>query len=114
MVEQLVFSGFVVAHDLTDVWAGRHRFVASEAVVAADIGDGLVLLNVDTGVYYGLNVVGASSWRLLAEGKSAEAVLASLLREYDVDEDRLRTDLDRLFADLVRCGLVRLLDDDAS
>lgn len=103
-----------MVNELTGVWSDRRNYVVNEAVVAADVGDELVLLDIDTGVYFGLGAVGSSTWRLLTNGVSTEEIVASLLREYDVEEGRLRADLVKLFAELVERGLVHPADDRAS
>lgn len=67
-----------------------------------------VLLNVKTGVYYGLDEVGTRMWTLLAEHREVEKTCAILLDEYEVTEDRLREDLWGLIEQLNRKGLVEV------
>jgi hypothetical protein len=74
-----------------------------EDVMFRDLGGEAVILNLTTGKYYGLDDVGTRMWALLAEHGRIELVFQSLLKEYDVDGDRLQQDLfalvDRLAAD---------------
>lgn len=69
-----------------------------------------VLLNVKTGVYYGLDEVGTRMWSLLAEHGEVEDVCRALLEEYDVTEDRLRGDLLGLIQQLREKGLVQVYE----
>ena len=72
-----------------------------ENVVVRELAGEAVLLHLGTGVYFGLDAVGARIWQLLAERQDTEAVLTLLLQEYDVDEFQLRLDLDALIAELI-------------
>jgi hypothetical protein len=65
-----------------------------------------VLLQLDTGVYYGLDDVGTRVWQLIVELGDLEAVLEVLLSEYDVERERLEADIERLVGELEVKGLV--------
>ncbi len=77
-----------------------------ETTLFTDLGGEAVLLNLESGTYYSLDEVGTRMWNLLAADGRPESVVAALLAEYDVAEDRLREDLEALVADLARAGLV--------
>jgi hypothetical protein len=76
------------------------------AVVFAELGDEAVLLNTDSGVYFGLDGVGTRIWTLLAEGMSEEQIHAQLLTEYAVDADQLGRDIAHLLRRLQDGGLL--------
>jgi hypothetical protein len=67
-----------------------------------------VILNYQSGVYYGLNPVGARIWELIQESKTAPEVHQELLSEYEVDSDRCWNDVLRLLAELQQAGLIEL------
>ncbi|MEK6633437.1 MAG: PqqD family protein [Nitrospirota bacterium] len=71
-----------------------------------DIADEAVVLNLSTGIYFGLDSVGTRIWHLLAEHGSSEPVVNALLAEYDVEEGRLRRDVEALIQQLLDKGLV--------
>jgi Coenzyme PQQ synthesis protein D (PqqD) len=66
------------------------------------VGEEGVLLNLQTGMYLGLNLVGSRMWNVLGTAGSIQAAYDELLQEYDVEPAQLRTDLeefiDTLFA----------------
>ena len=66
------------------------------------VGEEAVLLNLDTGRYLGLNLVGSRIWNVLGTAGSIQAAYDELLQEYEVEPAQLRTDLeefiDALFA----------------
>ena len=67
-----------------------------------------VLLNLQTGKYFGLDEIGTRMWMLLSENGSVEPVIQALLTEYDVEEEKLRHDLSDLIERLAQNGLVKL------
>jgi len=64
-----------------------------------------VLLNLKTGVYFGLNPVATRMWQLIAERRPLARVLDTLLREYEVDRAVLESDLLELGRQLCANGL---------
>jgi len=75
-------------------------------VVFRELGGETVLLNLRTGVYYGLNETGAAMWSQLVECRDPARVLAALARDYAIAPDRLARDLKELIAALTEKGLL--------
>ncbi len=90
-----------------------HRPVVSDSVVCAELDGEAVLLNVDSGIYYGLNVLGTRIWQLLVEGLDEEAIHRQLLDEYDVDRTQLQTDVSDFLAALIARGLLHVASENA-
>lgn len=80
-----------------------------DAVLSQQLANETVLLNLDTGTYFGLDPVGSRMWQLLQEHGQLQRVLAALLEEFDVDEQRCRTDLRQLASTLCSHGLLELV-----
>ena len=76
------------------------------SVIYRELDGEVVLLNLQSGVYYGLDAVGSRVWQLLMQSRGVDEVCAILLDEYDVDTETLRADVDRLVDDLSDKGLV--------
>ena len=72
------------------------------------LGDEAVILNVGSGVYFGLDTVGTRMWQLMSEHGSTDKVVATMLNEYEVEEAQLRADLDKLIEQLSEKGLVKV------
>jgi len=73
-----------------------------------DVGGESVILDLESGRYFGLNSMGARMVALLSTSDSIQAAHESLLREYDVDSKRLRQDLDNLIQQLLEHGLIEV------
>ena len=61
--------------------------------ISADLADEVAILNLKSGVYFGLNPVGSSIWRLIQEPTRVAEIRDALIREYDVDPERCEQDL---------------------
>ena len=82
------------------------EITANQCVVFAELGDEAVLLNTDTGVYFGLDAVGTRIWKLLVDGATAPRIQESLLAEYAVAPERLHKDIAGFVQQLEQQGLV--------
>ncbi|MGE0039649.1 MAG: PqqD family protein [Vicinamibacterales bacterium] len=74
-------------------------------VVFRALGTEAIILNLDSGVYFGLNEVGARIWTLLLEHDLA-ATVATLTAEYDAPAADIERDVLALVDQLVAKGLV--------
>ena len=81
-----------------------------DGIVFQSLQDELVLLNLQTGVYFGLNEVGARIWQLIQAHQSAPLsnVRDALVDEYDVRQDRCTGDLLKLVARLEENRLLEI------
>jgi hypothetical protein len=82
-------------------------FTVPDDVVFRELSGESVLLNLESGIYFGLDAVGTRAWQLMVEHGRLDRVLEELLAEYDVPADTLRHDLIDLFVQLTHHGLVR-------
>jgi hypothetical protein len=87
----------------------RTRIVASPDVVHRELDGEAVLLNLETGMYFGLDEVATRLWQCLGEAIDLGRIHQALLDEYDVVPDRLEADLIRLVTELADQGLVHVL-----
>jgi hypothetical protein len=83
------------------------RAKPSEDVVWRDLRGESILLDLKSGVYFGLDAVGTRIWSLLQAHGDLRAVLQKLLCEYDVSEETCTRDLLDLVSVMVEKGLVQ-------
>ena len=81
-------------------------------VVSQTLGEEVVLLNLKTGVYWGLNRSGAVIWSELAKHGDVQKTLGVLRDRYEASEEQLSSALEMLLAQLLKEGL--LIPDDSS
>ena len=87
---------------MTDV-----RLISSDSVVCAELDGEAILLNIDSGLYFGLDPVGTAIWNALAGGATAEEIAAQLVEQFDAPFDQILADARAFLALLSEKGLVR-------
>ena len=85
---------------------GARRLKAPAHVMSRKIGDEHVLLDVEKGVYFGLDAVGSRLWELIEAAPTVDEMVAAVVREYEVEEPDARRDVVRLMQELLDRGLV--------
>lgn len=85
--------------------------VVSQAagLVAADMDGEKVMLNIEKGKYYGLDLIGSRIWVLLEKPQSAREMVDVLLKEYNVDEKTCRHDVLKYLNKLYDQGLIDIV-----
>lgn len=71
----------------------QSRLRIPEGVLSHDLDDEAVLLNLNTGIYLGLDPVGRRIWHLIQEQGSLQSIADTIVQEYDVTPERCAEDL---------------------
>jgi hypothetical protein len=87
-------------------FAQSDSFAVHPAVVFRELSGGAVLLNLTSGVYYGLDAVGTKVWSLLTQDQPVSAICATLLGEFEVAPDVLERDVLKLVTELCEKSLI--------
>jgi hypothetical protein len=82
----------------------------TESSLATTIDGEAVVLETESGVYFGLNEVATYIWERLDEPRSVAALREAILSEYDVTPERCARDLQRILTEFSDRGLVELRD----
>jgi hypothetical protein len=86
------------------------RLALSDGAISTAIPGEIVILDPESGQYFGLDGVGARAWELLKETSTLEAMVRTISSEYDVDTATCERDLRALLSDLSARGLIRVGD----
>jgi len=76
--------------------------------LAAKVGDEMVMMSVDSGLYLGLNDVGARVWDLIETPHDLNQICTILSAEFDTTPDACRPEIETFLADLEKRGAVSL------
>jgi hypothetical protein len=82
--------------------------VSTTESVSCDLGEDAAILHMNSGMYYGLDPVGARIWKLLDQPRSVEDLRAVILSEYDVEPEKCESDLLALLEKLRTEGLIEI------
>jgi Coenzyme PQQ synthesis protein D (PqqD) len=77
-----------------------------DQVATRKIGDETILLNLETGIYFGLDAVGSRFLELLEQNGEVAAAHRSMMEEFDVSPKVLEADLLRLLEEMRAKGLL--------
>lgn len=86
----------------------KQNIKISENTVVQEMGDGIVILNLNTERFFEVNEVGKRFWELLTEHQEYTTALHVIQDEYDVSVEQLQEDMNRLMEDLVKAELILL------
>jgi hypothetical protein len=87
-----------------------HSVSVPDNVMFRELEGEAVILDLDAEAYFGLDEVGTRMWQRVTEEPSIEVAFEALAREYDVDPDTLRADLEELLETLIDRGLLEVDD----
>ena len=80
----------------------------SDSVFAQKVDGEMVLLDMESENYFGLDSVGSAIWSAIEEKKVLKDVYEKLLQEYDVEPEVLQKDLSDFVQKLIDSGLVKV------
>ena len=75
-------------------------------VMSRLVGDETVLLNLESGFYFGLDSVGQRIWEAVSDGKALGDSVDVIVAEYDVERDQAESDVLEFAATLLERGLL--------
>lgn len=87
--------------------AEKQLFKTSDDVVAREVAGEMVLLDLASGLYFGLDPVGSRAWDRLSQGPADIGQLADVIEaEFDAPRAVIEQDLARLLDQLIEKKLV--------
>ena len=81
-------------------------FSVPNEVMSRLVDDETVLLDLASGIYFGLDGVGQRIWEIVAAGQTAGQIAAIIANEYEVDDTRAQTDVVEFLGELLERGLL--------
>jgi hypothetical protein len=82
-------------------------FKRQDSWLAAQVGDELVMMSVDSGVYIGLNEVGARVWDLIETPRDVGDLCAKLSEEFETTPETCRPEVEAFLAQLQQRGAIK-------
>jgi hypothetical protein len=83
----------------------------SPGVLFNQVDDDLVMMDVNSGNYFGINPVGAEIWNKMEEPVTIQEIINQLLAEYDIDEEICRRETLAFVQQTLERGFVKVLDE---
>lgn len=80
--------------------------VPSEFAVDSQMGEETVLLNLESGIYFGLEQMGTWIWAQLKQGIKAQEICSLAASEFGVPLQQVQDDMRAFLVDLLENGLL--------
>ncbi len=84
----------------------NQKITFADTVFAQEVDGEMVLLDMNSENYFGLDEVGTAIWQAMQEKETLQEVLDVLLEQYEVESDVLEKDLANFVNKLVESELV--------
>ncbi len=88
----------------------RTIVVASKHQVHCDLGGEAAILNLESGIYYGLNSVGSFVWNSIQSPQRIGDVCATMVKEFEVELENCERDVLELLREMLEQGLIEVCD----
>ncbi|MCP4961970.1 MAG: PqqD family protein [Actinomycetia bacterium] len=82
----------------------------STEILYSGLGDQAVMMDLDAGAYYGLNVVGARIWALADEPIVLTQMVDRLVEEFEVERDECESAVSEFVADMIERKVVEVVE----
>jgi coenzyme PQQ synthesis protein D (PqqD) len=89
-------------------FADELTIVAAPDQASVDLDDEAAILNLKTGIYFGLNEVGAWIWRLIQEPRTVAEIREAVLGQFEVEPETCQSDLQALLRELEQNQLIEV------
>lgn len=90
------------------------QFRIPEQVVSCDLNNESVMLNLNSGVYFGMNETATVVWNAVGQKKNFAEMVRMIEEEFEVDAAESRKDLEEFLNQLLKKELIQIQDEPRS
>lgn len=83
------------------------KFIQNKAIVQSKMGEEVVMLDMDSGFYFGLNSVASVIWGMLANEIGFEKLIDQLMAQFDVERALCEADTLELLDQMLEKNIIR-------
>jgi hypothetical protein len=83
------------------------RFIQNKTIVQSKIGEEVVMLDMESGFYFGLNSVASVIWGMLAEEIGFEQLIDQLMAQFEVERSLCESDTQELLEEMLEKNIIR-------
>jgi hypothetical protein len=85
------------------------KYIQNKKIIQSAIGDEVVMLDMDSGFYFGLNSVASIIWGKLEKEISFEEIISELLEEYNIDQFTCENETEIFLNQLLEKNIIKLV-----
>ena len=83
------------------------RFIQNKTIVQSKIGEEVVMLDMESGFYFGLNSVASVIWGVLADEIGFEKLIDQLMAQFEVERSICEADTQELLDQMLEKNIIR-------
>ena len=88
--------------------AGQHIAKRLDSFAESEIGEEIVLMNLQNGSFFSLSGTGLRIWRLIDEYSNGDDLITRMCDEFEIGQDVCRVEVNSFLDSLCRAGFVSL------
>lgn len=81
-----------------------------DALLSNNLGNDVVMMDIEQGNYYGLEAVAARIWELTEQPVSVNSLCVNLMAEYDISPEKCREEVVEFLDDLLQHKIIQIVD----
>ncbi len=85
------------------------KFQRSEQFITSDLGEAIILSDIQSDMFYGTNSVGSAIWTLLTEPLSINELTTELMSQFEIDEATCLKEVAEFIEELSKVNAVKTL-----
>lgn len=85
-------------------------YIQNKEVIQSSVGDEVVMLDVESGYYFGLNSVASVIWDMMKEKIELNTLVENLIKEFDVDKATCELDTLELLQEMKGKKIIRIIE----
>ena len=87
---------------------------STEQILSCELDKEHVILNLNTGTYYGFENLGAKIWDLISTSKRISKIINNITEEYNVSNETAKKDILNFLEELNNKGLIEISNEKTS
>jgi hypothetical protein len=92
------------------IMPGTLRYIQNAEIIQSKIGEEVVMLDMESGFYFGLNSVASVIWAMMKDGITFEDLCNQLMEQFDVEKSLCETDTQELIDQLLEKKIIRVVE----
>ena len=86
------------------------KYIQNAEIIQSKIGEEVVMLDMESGFYFGLNSVASIIWAMMEKGISFEDLCDQLIEQFDVERALCESDTQELIDQLLEKKIIRVIE----
>lgn len=86
------------------------KYIQNKKIIQSKIGEEVVMMDVDSGFYFGMNGVGSIIWKHLSTAMTLEEIVSSLMDEFNVDKSICESDTIEFLNNLLEKKIIKVVE----